>query len=564
MKKLISKILTVVMAMTMVLAMGVPVFAADGAGSSEQDNKATLTVSGQAGAEYTVYQVMSAKKISEGLYTYTVSNDFATGVFPLTVGDKKYVLNGNNEICLETTTGEGENQKTVQTPVATDGLNYDKTTYNRNSDTAQLAAALTDKAKTVAATLSIEAGQKSASQDLSLGYYLIKQTKVPTSSDEKNGYVASKPVLVNLTSNKTVTAKDDTEKLDKTITGLNDDTSKNVDENTAKIGDIINYKVTTYIPTYGADIQKESLKFYLYDTFSKGITYNNDVKVFVSDTQDEKGTELTSGFTTDKLAKEDATFEINLSADTILANQGKYVTLEYSGTLNKDAVINSTEGNPNTIELKYTNSSGNGEDHLKDTVKTYSFGLGIKKVDKATQEELDGAVFTLTKSGADAPIQLVKVSDDEYRVATAEEIKEGNTVTDIAVNSKSGHNPIIKGLDEGQYVLHEKTAPDSYSVVPDITVTITANKNTDDKYTGAATVSVSSGKLQEGLSKADENSKVTATDGTVNINVYVEDTKGISLPETGSKAAMYCLLGGALLVIMGGAFFGLTSRKKRS
>lgn len=438
MKKIISKILTIVMAMTMVLAMGVPVFAAEGANSSEKDNKATLTVSGQAGAEYTVYQVMSAKKISEGLYTYTVSDDFATGVFPLTVGDKKYVLNGNNEICLETTSGEGENQKTVQTPVATDGLNYDKTTYNRNSDTAQLAAALTDKAKTVVATLSIAAGQKSASQDLSLGYYLIKQTKVPTSTDEKNGYVASKPVLVNLTENKNVTAKDDTEKLDKTITGLNTDTSKNVDENTAKIGDVINYKVTTYIPTYGADVKKESLKFYLYDTFSSGITYNNDVKVFISDTQDEKGTELTSGFTTEKLAKEDATFEINLSADTILANQGKYVTLEYSGTLNKDAVINSTAGNPNTIELKYTNSPGNGEDHLKDTVKTYSFGLGIKKVDKATQEELDGAVFTLTKSGENTPIQLVKVSDDEYRVATAEEIKEGKTVTEITVNSKSG------------------------------------------------------------------------------------------------------------------------------
>ena len=170
----------------------------------------------------------------------------------------------------------------------------------------------------------------------------------------------------------------------------------------------------------------------------------------------------------------------------------------------------------------------------------------------------------MTKSGTDQPIQLVKVNDDEYRVATKDEIDNGNTVTDILVNSKSGHNPVIKGLDEGQYVLHEKTAPDHYSVVPDITVTVKANKNSDGNYTGAATISVDSGKLQDGKNDASTDNKVTATNGTVKINVYVEDTKGISLPETGSKTAMYCLLGGGLLVIMGGAFFGLTSRKKRS
>lgn len=555
MRKFISKMMTLIMAMTMVFATSVTAFAADA------EKKATLTINGQEGAEYTVYQVMSAKELSSGLYAYTVSSDFQNGVFPLNVGNKTYVLNGNNEICLETT---NEKQEKVQTPITTDGLQYDKNTYNLNSDTAQLAAALAGHAKTEAATLSIAESAKSVSQDLSIGYYLIKQTKVPSSTDAKNGYVASKPVLVNLTENKVVTAKDDTEKLDKTITGLNTDTSKNVDENTAKIGDVINYKVTTYIPTYGTGVDKDSLKFYLYDTFSEGITYNNDVKVFISDTQDAKGNELTTGFTTDKLAKADATFEINLNAETIFANQGKYVTLEYSGTLNKDAVINSAAGNPNTIELKYTNNPGTGEDHLKDTVKTYSFGLGIKKVDKATQEELDGAVFTLTKSGTDQPIQLVKVNDDEYRVATKDEIEAGNTVTDILVNSKSGHNPVIRGLDEGTYVLREKKAPDHYSVVSDITVTVKANKNSNGMYTGAATISVNSGKLQDGENEADTASKVTATDGTVNINVYVEDTKGISLPETGSKTAMYCLLGGGLLVIMGGAFFGLTSRKKRS
>ncbi len=556
MKKATRKIMALFLSVVMVLAMGISVFAAD-------DNQVTLTINGKAGAEYSVYQVMSATKLenADKLYKYTVNNDFS-GAFPmtLTVGEetKTYNLNENNEICLSVT-ADG---KTTLTPITSNGLGYDKSTYNRSSDAALVAAKLENYAKKneikATKTVTIADGATSGTATVNKGYYVIKQTKVPTSTDGKNSYVASKAILVNLTKNKVVTAKDDTEKLDKTITGLNTDTSGDADENTAKIGDKINYKVATYIPTYGADVKKDSLVFSLYDTFSDGITYNNDVKVYIGDTEGATTTELgDKEYTKDD--RSGATFTINLNADTIWDNQGKYVTLVYSGTLNEKAKVNSSEGNPNKIELDYTNSPDETTDHLKDEVKTYTFGLGVKKVDKATQEELDGAEFTLTKSGESEPIKLIKVNNDTYRVAKNGE--EG-TVTKIEVNSKSGHNPVIKGLNEGKYVLHETQAPDSYSVVGDITVTITAKTGSDGKLTGAAEISVSGGKTQQGDAAADNETKVTATDETININVYVEDTKGISLPETGSKAAMYCLFGGALLVVMGGVFFGLTSRKK--
>ncbi len=556
MKKATRKIMALFLSVVMVLAMGISVFAAD-------DNQVTLTINGKAGAEYSVYQVMSATELenADNLYKYTVNGDFR-GAFPmeLTVGEetKTYNLNENNEICLSVT-ADG---KTTLTPITSNGLGYDKSTYNRSSDAALVAAKLENYAKKneikATKTVTIADGATSGTATVNKGYYVIKQTKVPTSTDGKNSYVASKAILVNLTKNKVVTAKDDTEKLDKTITGLNTDTSGDADENTAKIGDKINYKVATYIPTYGADVKKDSLVFSLYDTFSDGITYNNDVKVYIGDTEGATTTELgDKEYTKDD--RSGATFTINLNADTIWDNQGKYVTLVYSGTLNEKAKVNSSEGNPNKIELDYTNSPDKTTDHLKDEVKTYTFGLGVKKVDKATQEELDGAEFTLTKSGESEPIKLIKVNNDTYRVAKNGE--EG-TVTKIEVNSKSGHNPVIKGLNEGKYVLHETQAPDSYSVVGDITVTITAKTGSDGKLTGAAEISVSGGKTQQGDAAADNETKVTATDETININVYVEDTKGISLPETGSKAAMYCLLGGALLVVMGGVFFGLTSRKK--
>ncbi len=508
---------------------------------------------------------MSATNIpGSSLYTYTITDDFKKA-FPLEAGNSKtYVLNENNEICIE----EKVDDKTVKTPVVSDGLEYDKDKYDANSDVAYLAAAL--EKVDVAPTTTLTISGSTASATLPIGYYLVKQTKVPASTDKLHGYVASKPVLVNLISDTTVTAKDDTEKLEKKITGLNDDTEQSLDENTAKIGDKINYKVTTYIPTYGADVDKDSLKFWLYDTFSAGITYNEDVEVYISATEGDTSADkkIITGYTNDIPDASGATFGIKLDSTTVAANQGKYVTLVYSGTLNDKALVNSSEGNPNTIDLDYTNAPGSGEDHLTDKVKTYSFGLGIKKVDKATGEELDGAKFEL-KSKDGSVIKLVKVSDDEYRVATEKEIETGvaGLTEEIVVNSASGHNPAIKGLDEGTYILHETQAPDSYSVVADIEVTITANKNVDQTYTGDATISIKNGKTQDtddAEGTADASNKVTVSDGRININVYVEDTKGISLPETGSKTAMYCLFAGALLVIVGGAFFGLTSRKKRS
>lgn len=544
MKKLISKLLTTLITMTMAFTMAVPTFAAS--------SNATLTISSkQNGAEYSVYQVMSAEKISDNLYTYKVNDNF-NKAFPLTVDSKTYVLNKNNEICLQN--GDKETQ------ITGDGnTSYDKTTYNTSSDVALVAAALESYAKknsiSPTATVTMDSSG-SQSVSLPIGYYVIKQTKVPE-KDAQNGYIASKAVLVNLTANKTVTVKDDTEKLDKTITGVNTDTSKNLEENTANIGDKINYKVTTYIPTYGNDVDKSSLKFNLSDTFSSGITFNNDVKVYISATEgDTSASNLvdTSKYT---YTSTTSTFKVSLNPSTISGNQGKYVTLVYSGTLNADAKVNSSDGNPNTVKLDYTNGPDMNEFHLTDKVTTYTFGLGIKKVDKASGNPLDGAKFQLTQNGN--VVKLVKISDDEYRVATS---SDTNTVEEIEVKSASGHNPVIKGLAEGTYVLHETVAPDNYSKVTDITVKVTAKTDAENKLTGAADISVSGGKTQQGSDAADEQVKTTATNGTIDINIYVEDTKGISLPETGGKTAMYCLLGGALLIVMGGAYIGITNRKK--
>jgi fimbrial isopeptide formation D2 family protein len=544
MKRLMSKLMTTIITLAMVLAMGLPAFAIE-------TDKVTLTLrSEQEGAEYSVYQVMTASELSDDLYSYTVNADFE-GAFPITVDSNEYVLNENNEICLK------EGSKEI--PITSDGLSYNKKSYNRTSDTALVAAVLEKYARenNVPAAVTVSMGSSGEETvSLPIGYYVIKQTKVPE-KDQQNGYIASKAVLVNLTENKKVTVKDDTEKLDKTITGLNDVKTENLDENTASIGDTINYKVTTYIPTYGEDVKKDSLKFKLTDTFSDGITFNKDVVVYLSDTEGDTSDSNKLDASAYTYTSETGTFDVNLNPETIYANQGRYVTLVYSGMLNEKAQVNSKTGNTNVVSLDYTNGPDMEEQHLSDKVKTYTFGLGVKKVDKATGEELDGAKFKLTKDGQ--TVKLIKESEDVYRVANDGDI---DTVEEIEVNSASGHNPVIRGLDEGTYVLRETAAPDSYSKVSDITVAVTANKGADGMLTGSADITVSGGKSQQGDNVADDSVKTTATNGTIDINIYVEDTKGISLPETGGKTAMVCLMLGALLVVAGGSYLGITNRKK--
>lgn len=519
MKKMAQTVVTVLLLVVMTMAMTVFAFA-----EGSETNK--LSVNNANGNTYSVYQIMTGTKLGDNLYSYSLNADFA-GFFE--DGANGYTITQNNEI-----------QK--------DGRNItgDARWANTNtSDTAALASALekyaVENSITAKATLT-----DSSEVTLPAGYYVIAETK---SSETDNTEVASKPILVNLVGGDAmnITPKNDTTTLEKNI--LEGD--KKVKANTAKIGDKIPYEISTKVPTYEANVDKTALSFVLTDTFSDGLTYNNDLELKIGDA------EVTTGFT----AKQNGqVLTITLDQDTIFNNQGKSVVATYSATLNEKAKV--YDANPNDVKLDYANNTNVTGSHktLTDQTNTYSFGFGIEKVDKATDEKLDGAVFTLKDKDGNE-IKLVKENDTVYRVAKD---VDTDTTSDIEVKSKTSGAPTIKGLDEGTYTLVEKTAPDTYSKVSDITVTVTAVKGDDGLPTGAAEISVSGGTttLEKGSDVMENQTVTNEKDGQISINIYVKDTKGISLPETGSRTAMYFLVFGAAFVAAGVLIFGFSSRKK--
>lgn len=145
---------------------------------------------------------------------------------------------------------------------------------------------------------------------------------------------------------------------------------------------------------------------------------------------------------------------------------------------------------------------------------------------------------------------------------------ENGTITDVEglkiTTDGSKNYAIITGLKEGKYSIKEVQAPQGYSMLANpVVVQITGSKDENGKYNGKSTLTLATG--------SDSNDATVEVgeagdNNTVDLVVKIFNVKGISLPETGAKTAMYCLYGGALLLVLGGIYFGLeklSSRKRQ-
>ena len=509
----INKLLTAAMVVAFVLGMSTAVFAA----------KVTINDGESSHSTYNAYKVMEATSNSTGdgdkvVYTYTVTDEFKAF---FENGANGYTLNKDNEICKD------------GTAITSDGH------VNTNAtDAAALASALEKYAleKGISPTTTITANQE---KTLDNGLYVVVEKA------EANKSVASKPILISMVDkDQTITAKDSKVDLDKEIVENGNDVKKN----DVSVGDSITYKVSSNIPTYEANVDKTSLKYTLTDTFSEGLTFTqNSLKVTVIDGEgNEKVITNESGVTITKTAN---SFEVDLSADEIIKYQGYKVRLDYEAVLNENAKINDTAGNPNDIKLVYTNNPNgdNKYDTLNDETKTYSYEFTIHKVDKNNDtKDLAGASFEI-KDSSGKVITIVKYDND------------GNPTTTGQGNVTTGKDGTVKvsGLDEGTYTITETKAPDGYSLIgTDIKLTITADKDSSGLPTGKATYEIQGGDNDKAKIETDDQGNITST-------VQISDTRGVSMPETGRKAAMYCMIAGAIIIILGGIVLLSPNRKKR-
>ena len=319
------------------------------------------------------------------------------------------------------------------------------------------------------------------------------------------------------------------------------------------IGDTVTYQLTSKVPDMTG---YNSYTFKFTDTLSKGLDLKAILSVKVGDTELKAGKTGDNTYLPTYTTNDNGTHTLTISFNDFYNNfknrTGETITVVYTATLNKDAVIGM---NPNTNKavVEYSNdpkSDGTGKSEPS-IVDVHTFDFTIYKYYKTTtgatetKNPLAGAEFELYKANeagdaadTNAKINIVDETKGVYRQATPEEANAGFTSAKIV--SDADGKVLVKGLEAGTYYLRETKAPEGYNkLLSDIKVVVEANYDT------------TTGKLKSYSVDYTYNGKTTngtaITDKDNHPEVAVENKTGAQLPSTGSKGALMVTLAGIVL-----------------
>ena len=399
-------------------------------------------------------------------------------------------------------------------------------------------------AKAVAPYLTTAAGSANTVTDgkyvisgLAAGYYLVKDQDGSLTGDN-DSYTE---YIIQVVGNVTATPKSDVPEVQKKVKDINDstDTTKTDWQDSADydIGDSIPFQLKATLADNVSSYTTYKVVFH--DTLSKGLTYNNDAKVYIDGTE-------TNGFTVTATVNADGTTTLTVSCDDVKAlgaGNSSVITVEYTAKLNENAVLGSA-GNPNEVYLEYSNNpnkseKGNNEtgETPKDVVIVFTYKTIINKVD-SENKPLTGAAFKLEK--------LIKGKDGAADTwTTVKEFTVDETATSFT----------FSGLDDGQYKLTETKTPAGYNTIDPIYFVIEA---THDETADAPTLKT----LNAYLTDANGNKQTEMKDGeSVNIDLGTVDLtagsitttvvnkSGSKLPSTGGiGTTIFYVLGGVLVL----------------
>lgn len=372
---------------------------------------------------------------------------------------------------------------------------------------------------------------------LSAGYYLIKNKTV----NEGEAYT---DFILQVVKDVDITPKGQKPTLEKQIRHNESGNWGVVGDN--QIGDTVEFRTITTVPNTTGYTKYD---YEIFDEMSIGLTSKVTATSGITIKIDD-GEELGRDYYTVTVDSTNAN-NFSVKVDILKAikegkiEEGNSLYTYYTGVLNEDAKVYDEGKQQNTAYLQYSNNphdnNTKGETpHV--TVYDWTFKMNVQKIDGADKEkELKDAKFVLSKNGTvdlgaidengtpaktDNLIELVyDPANKTYRVATASD--ENTTYVMTAGNIT------IKGLDDAvDYYLYETKAPAGYN-----RLTEPVKFRINATYTSAD-------------SRPDVLTKVGDEAAVTGLKVSVENNAGTTLPSTGGMGTtVFYVVGGGLMAV---------------
>lgn len=486
---------------------------------------------GAIGSEYAAYKVLDA---TDG-------------------GDKKiaYTINEKYEAILSEVTGKTDRAEIVS---YIEALGENIVDFSENLYRAILAADVTPD----------YVAEDAVFADVEQGYYLIAETELGDPTDTFS------LVMLGTAGEETLerSTKEDKPTISKVVKEENDSTGEIEWKISADhdIGDVIEYRIEGTVSERYA--RYNSYYYAITDTMDKGLTYNEDLKIYVVNGEDKY--EVTEYFQIKAITDEEnerAGFmaesnlkELDEQCEDFEITATTKIVIEYTATLNENAA-RGEEGNKNYAFLEYENNPYHDADGDNDTTDrpgedggeepgkeepsqtppkinvVYTIDSVVNKVDE-NQNPLEGAGFTLYK-WIDADADWKQLGEEMF----------------------GGTSFRFNGLDSGMYKIVETTVPAGYNKCKDLefqVVGIYDETTEPHTMTGLKVLDMDGNDISDGIGDDEFSFDATAEMGVVSTNVM--NVSGTILPETGGIGTTIFYIVGAVLAI--GAVVFLVAKKR--